>query len=381
MSSYPNQQYYPSSGGGPPLSPVDKKNSYKKGLGFVPNTMGRFIREPITDLLKNAPKIARGQFTTSEKDTFSSELDATIPLFNLEHISQASGDEKVRLVQAFGIGLSQVGFVAIKADNLTHLIDRAHNEMNHYFHQPLDKKVLDWRSNSMQYGFSHIGREIAPNTKYADIKESFFIPPNFSEWPNIPSSFAQTIKEYHAVITGYAKQLTKYIMEYLGQTREDVEGNMGFSKNILRLAYYPSIKPGDESRAFWAAPHVDKNVISITSPGTIPGLQLLTNQGQWKPVLVPKGFLIVNTGMMLQHKTAGLIKARPHRVINPGAQYTRMERFSTVFFATWQDDYSLNPFENCMELATRGMTAKRKRAYLKKYTNMTVARYTQANSN
>jgi isopenicillin N synthase-like dioxygenase len=228
-------------------------------------------------------------------------------------------------------------------------------------------------------GYSPRSREKTSGSTTADIKETFFIPPNFRDWPRGCSAFPRVISQYNSILTEYAKHLTMYVLAYLGQHNEDVMKTRDSAQNILRLTYYPSIKPEDDPKAFWTAPHCDQSLLTLSSAGTIPGLQFLSNHNQWQSVIVPEGFLVLNTGLQLQHKTAGLIKARLHRVINPGGLYTRLERFATIYFTSWSEDYSLNPFENCVELVTRGMSEKKKRAYLEEYSNITVAEKTLGN--
>jgi isopenicillin N synthase-like dioxygenase len=96
----------------------------------------------------------------------------------------------------------------------------------------------------------------------------------------------------------------------------------------------------------WAAAHEDLNCFTLLPPSTVPGLEMLTRQGEWVPVIVPPGYLIINTGEQVQHKTAGLIRATRHRVLNPGGQYAKQERLASIFFGSWSSGFSLKPFEN-----------------------------------
>jgi isopenicillin N synthase-like dioxygenase len=96
-------------------------------------------------------------------------------------------------------------------------------------------------------------------------------------------------------------------------------------------------------------------------------LQLLTKAGEWKQVVVPEGYLIVNTAEQLEFITAGHIQATLHRVQNPGGQYARQDRYATIFFASLASDFKLNPYPNCIEWSTAGMDEAQKNDYLKKY--------------
>jgi len=368
MNSYSNHQSpYPPPGGGKASGAAQsKKNSYKKGLGFVQSSIARAVKDPISELLNTQSTNTKEHSSDNAEDVSIHPSGSTIPLINLDQLSEGSSDDRRRLVQAFGIGLTQVGCVAVEIEYLTPLIEQVYSEMRRYFHQPLEMKILDWQGCDRLFGYSPQGNQTEPIDEKADIKESFFISKNFNQWPSQCRSFSRVMSEYHTILAEYAKHLMKYIFEYLGQSNEDVEYILGNGQNILQLVYNPTIRGGDDSEALWTVPHTNNSAITLISPGTIPGLQILTNQGHWLPVLVPKGFLIVSTGLQMENKTAGLMKAWRHRAINPGGQYTRMERFVTEFLVYWNPNYTLSPFDNCVELMTRGMSKKRKTSYLKK---------------
>lgn len=369
MSSYPGQQPYHPPGGQPPATPPVKKNCYRKGLGFVPSTIGKSDNDPISNLLKAAPTMSKGQFSSTLESNILYESGSTIPLFDVENIALSEGEERKELLQSFGIALTETGFIGIKAENLQALIKSVYSEMKRYFHQSFDVKVLDWQRLELQRGFWYRGCETGPKAPRPDFKESYFVTPDFHEWPARLPSFSRTIGEYHSVMTEINKYLMMFVMEYLDHFDE---ADQGYANHVLRLAYYPAFKPGDDPKGTWSAAHRDKNVMTLLSVGTVPGLQYYSRNGLWEPVVVPEGYLILNTGMLLQHKTAGFMQARWHRVVNPGGKYTRLERLATAFHGMWPDEYSLKPFQNCVDKVTRGMTSSRMEEYLKKYPDITV---------
>lgn len=362
-----NQSYHPVNSGQPAAG---KKNGYQKGLGFIPNSICKSDNDPISRLLKAAPTLSMGQFTSTLEGNAIYDSDATIPLFDIEKISLAQGTERKELVQTFGTAIKQVGFLGIKAFKLKQLINSVYGEMKRYFHQPFEIKLANWQKLELQRGFSFRGSETGPMAPRPDFKESFFITADFTEWPSRLPSFAKTMGQYFSILQDVNHYLTLFLMEYLDHL-EAVHPQP--ANHTLRLAYYPSLKCGDDPKGTWSAPQRDKNVISICSNGTVPGLQYYSRKGYWEPVIVPEGYLIVNTGMLLQHKTAGFIQARWHRVVNPGGKYTRLERLATTFYGTWPEEYSLKPFENCASAVTKGMPFKRAEEYLKKYPDVFVA--------
>jgi isopenicillin N synthase-like dioxygenase len=338
-------------------------NSFKKGLGFIPNSIRRSYHDPIIELVKVLPKFSR--ICASQNRSFP--RDATIPLVNLDHLSETKGDVRKALVKSYGDALRQEGFVAIHAGSLTSLIDQVYLETKGYFHQSFNKKILDWQGYLGLQGYLHQGLEFATGAKQADIKESYYVPVGYNRWPKTRPSFARTITDYQSYMYEYSKSLLKILFEYLGRAHAEVDQALSPRDSILRLSHYPTLKPTDHAEALWAASHKDNNALTVMAPGSIPGLEVLTPQGFWKPVIVPHGYLIVATGEMIEHKTAGLIKARSHRVINPGGRMTLSERYSTQFYGSFHADFSLQPFKECVELVTQGMTPQRKASFLKQY--------------
>lgn len=370
MSNYSSHQpYSPPQGPPPSAAPPAKKNCYKKGLGFVPNTISKTDQDPIALLLKAAPTMTKGQFTSTTHPEALYESEATIPLFDLELLATAEGEQRREMIESFGLALCQVGFLGLKVDNFSSLINSVYREMEKYFHQPFDAKLLNWKKeDGDNRGFSYRGCETGPKAPRPDFKESFFVTHDFSEWPQNQPTFSRAISEFYSVLTEVNKYLMVFLMEYLGNPEEgESEGN-----HLLRLAYYPPFKAGDDPEGIWSAAHKDKYVLSVLTKGTVPGLQYYSRKGLWEPVVVPEGYLIINTGFLLQHKTCGMIQARWHRVVNPGGKYTRLERLSSVFYGSWPDDFSLQPFTNCVERVTSGMSPERKREFVKKYPEMTV---------
>ena len=63
----------------------------------------------------------------------------------------------------------------------------------------------------------------------------------------------------------------------------------------------------------WADEHADINLITALPRATDRGLQVRI-EGRWVDAAAPDGHVIVNSGIMLEHITNGLIGAGWHRV-------------------------------------------------------------------
>ncbi len=123
-------------------------------------------------------------------------------------------------------------------------------------------------------------------------------------------------------------------------------------KNLLRIIHYPPLKAEITNGSILAAEHGDINLITILPAGSQPGLQVLTKDGQWVDVKCNPGWLVINTGDMLQECSKGYYPSTIHRVINPKGKLKSKSRFSMPLFIHPRDEvqlskrYSVNSFLN-----------------------------------
>lgn len=81
------------------------------------------------------------------------------------------------------------------------------------------------------------------------------------------------------------------------------------------------------------------------------GLQLLSPQGTWQEVEVPRGALLVNLGSLMALWTNGRWRSTLHRVTNPPASKfhgSPCRRFSLAYFHKVNLDAPVQPFASCM---------------------------------
>ncbi|KIC75004.1 hypothetical protein DB41_HY00300 [Neochlamydia sp. TUME1] len=297
--------------------------------------------------------------------------DAPIPLFDLCIFEQTQGEKKRELIKQFGDGLKNIGFVAVKVEALQPLIEAAYLEMEKYFNQPLEEKMRDCQEDP-SIGFSPQGRETAAGAYHPDLKETFSIPPNFKEWPANRLKFQEIMSLYHQQFTKLAALFMGYLAEYLNEPPENILIPAMSGNHLLRLAHYPAPKAEDDPQAVWASAHEDLNLLTLLPSAKVPGLQVMTKEGEWKHVNIPKGYILINTGEQLYYKSAGLIRAPRHQVINPGGLYARQRRFASLFFFSWPANFSLIPFAGCLNQVMADMPEGEKEEYIKNFPEMTV---------
>src|SRR5690606_1349493 len=99
---------------------------------------------------------------------------------------------------------------------------------------------------------------------------------------------------------------------------------------LTRAIRYPPMPeaPGGGQHV-WAGEHADINLITALPRATAPGLQVLTEDG-WVDAIAPEGKVIINTGMMLEVISNGVIPPGVHRVV--AAEGYGGERYIVVQF-------------------------------------------------
>jgi len=112
-----------------------------------------------------------------------------------------------------------------------------------------------------------------------------------------------------------------------------------------RAIRYPPMEQAPGETHVWAAEHGDINLITALPRATAPGLQVRTDRG-WEDALPPDGYAIINTGIMLERLSNGIIPAGRHRVVaTPGQQG---ERYSVVQFCHPSPWTILFPLPSCV---------------------------------
>jgi isopenicillin N synthase-like dioxygenase len=107
------------------------------------------------------------------------------------------------------------------------------------------------------------------------------------------------------------------------------------------------LAPGQDH--VWAGEHGDINLVTALPRATARGLQVKVEEGtstQWVDAIPPDDGVIVNTGIMLEHLTNGVVPQGIHRVVadpdQPG------DRYSVVQFCHPTPWTILDPVPSCI---------------------------------
>ena len=196
-----------------------------------------------------------------------------------------------------------------------------------------------------QDGYFPIKSENAKNSKIKDIKEFFHI---YLPWGRIPEDLKENTLKIRQELKKVGIDLLKSIDDL---TPDNIKQNFSMplhdmieksESNLLRIIHYPPlIDEKDDKQAIRAAAHEDINLITILISGSQPGLQVLTEEGEWAEVKSDPGWLVINIGDMLQECSKGHYPSTTHRVVNPPID-SNESRFSMPLFLHPRDEVVLS---------------------------------------
>ena len=258
-----------------------------------------------------------------------------------------------RAIATLGGALETVGFFILEPHPVSpEVVRRAYQVAAEVFALPESAKaqyILPQQRGAG--GFSSLGSEQAKGYTVPDLKEFWHInhyslnAPD-APWPQEVPSFRPVMTRLYQQLMVCAEVLLVACAEYLGQPNDWLVTMATGGNTVLRLAHYPAVgvaPPG----SLRAAPHEDINLITLLCEATAPGLEILTQAGQWLPIQATPGQIVVDTGDMLQSLTNGLFKSTTHRVANP--QSSNQARLSMPFFVHPHPEVDLTPVNSLVD--------------------------------
>ncbi len=301
-------------------------------------------------------------------------IESSLPVVDLRD----ARTDRQRFVQTLGEGLSDLGFVAVVGHPIDEaLLSRCYAAAARVFAlpEPLKREYEDVAAGR-QRGYTPFGIEKAKDQNVFDLKEFWQlgrelpdthpyrldgrIPEN--RFPAEVPEFGEVFREYFLRCEEVAQMLLAAIGEYLALPEGTFAALTRDGNTVARVLYYPDTAGSGAAGAVRAAAHEDINLITLLPASTKPGLELLTRDGRWTPAVVPPNTLVVDTGDMMQHLTAGRLPATTHRVVNPEA--SDGGRYSLPFFVHPHPDAWLTPSDPAFGPPVRAgdMLAERLRA-------------------
>jgi len=281
-----------------------------------------------------------------------------VDLLAFEHGSDAS---KRATIDGVRRSLA-TGFVYTSTDISEDLLDTAYGMLVEFFSMDQATKTRFVAEGAHgQTGYTGLLVETAASSDKPDWKEMLnWASPIASGHPlkrNFPGSYpdqllpdevvpgiSQVLYAFHEAIADIQKRFLRIIAVGIGCHETFFDDMVTDGPTLTRAIRYPSMKDAPRGGHIWAGAHGDINLITALPRATAPGLQVEV-EGEWVDALPPDGKMIINTGIMLERLTNGVLPIGWHRVIaSPGFD---AERYSVVQFCHPRPWTILAPVVTC----------------------------------
>jgi isopenicillin N synthase-like dioxygenase len=285
-------------------------------------------------------------------------------ILDVDLMTYERGDATTKRAIVDGVMRSlRTGFVYAAHDVPEDLLDEAYGMLQQFYSlAPEVKQSFTAPGTHGQTGYTGLLVETAAIADKPDWKEMLNwgreIPEGHPLREKFPSSYpAQVLPEsavpgitkvlgtFHDQVQDLQRRFLRIIAVGLGCHEDFFDMMLHNGSTLTRSIHYPSMKDVPGSGHVWAAEHCDINLITALPRATTRGLQVKLANGNWIDAVAPNGQMIINTGMMLEHLTNGVLRAGPHRVVALPGQ--NEDRYSVVQFCHPTPWTVLAPLSTC----------------------------------
>lgn len=294
----------------------------------------------------------------------SSSTGTSSGILDVDLLAFERGDRAARAAVVDGVRRSLVtGFVYVRHDLSPILIDEAYALLAHFFAlTPEVKQQFVAPGSHGQTGYTGLLVETAASSDVPDWKEMLnwgrALPdghPLRSRYPHrygpqvLPEAavpgISQVLNLFHDRIVDVQTRFLRIIAVAIGCHESFFDRLVTDGAHLSRAIHYPDISEAPSGEHVWAGAHGDINLITALPRASAPGLQVQTADG-WVDAVAPEGQAIINTGMMLEQLTNGVIPTGVHRVVAAPGQ--KGDRYSVVQFCHPTPWTVLSPVASCI---------------------------------
>jgi isopenicillin N synthase-like dioxygenase len=286
-------------------------------------------------------------------------------ILEVDLLAFESGDAAARRAVVDGLMRSlTTGFAYVSHDVSEGLIDEAYGLLERFFSLPAaEKERFVAPGTHGQTGYTGLLVETAASAEVADWKEMLNwgrdVPaghPLRTRFPHryheqvLPEAavpgIAAVLNDFHDAIADLQRRILRIIAVGIGCHETFFDRMLVDGSTLSRAIHYPAMASAPDAPHVWAGEHADINLITALPRATARGLQVkLKAEDRWIDAVAPPGGAIINTGLMLEIVTNGVIPPGIHRVVadpdQPG------DRYSVVQFAHPTPWTILSPVASC----------------------------------
>jgi isopenicillin N synthase-like dioxygenase len=287
------------------------------------------------------------------------------PILDVDLLAFEQGDSQQRQAVIDGVSRSlATGFVYTSHDLSEDMLDTAYGMLEEFFSLPAEEKQRSVAPGTNgQTGYTGLLVETAASSEHPDWKEMLNwgrpVPdghplrlryPHRYHDPVLPENevpgITKVLAELHDRVSVLLRRFLRVIALGLGADEALFESITADAPDLTRAIHYPPmpLAPGDEH--VWAGEHGDINLITALPRATARGLQVKTDTDGWIDAVPPEGHVVINTGIMLDRISNGVIPTGIHRVVgDPGETG---DRYSVVQFCHPTPWATLAPLPSCI---------------------------------
>jgi len=281
--------------------------------------------------------------------------DLNLPLIDLSAFDRKDSDARRSLAERIDSVCRSHGFFYLTGHGIAaETIAAVRAAAESFFARPLDEKMQVARPRGRYRGYiAPMVFARNPGERPPVRYEAFLSGPEVLEadpvvrdsdglvapnrWPVAPESFRPAVQAYYEAVTRVSDRLLMAAALALGQPEDSLLRHFGRRMtNISFLHYFarPGLQGRDDVKG-----HKDTNALTILLPSPVGGLEVLSPEGEWKPVDPIPGAFVVNIGDMMEVWSGGRWRSTMHRVHPPLEQ----ERYSIGYFAVPDYDTEIEP--------------------------------------
>lgn len=286
-----------------------------------------------------------------------SDYLSKVPTLDLSKFTDGNKDDITNFSEDLGNSFNQTGFAIIKNHGLTQEItSNLYSTIQSFFNLDDEKKIKYYFPELYgQRGYVVKGQEHAKGSSKGDLKEFFHIGnPTISNpeniWPIEVDNFEEVGTNAFLTLEKIGLTLLKAIAIYLNLEEDYFTNKVKGGESIMRSIHYYPLKDTDlEDGAVRAAAHGDINLITLLMGASADGLEILTKEEKWIPIISEQDQLVINVGDMLERLTNKKLMSTVHRVVNPSQEKLNTSRYSIPFFMHPKPDMDLTCLDNCID--------------------------------
>lgn len=289
-------------------------------------------------------------------------------ILDVDLLAFEQGGESARRAVVDGVMRSLAnGFVYTTTDLSENLLDEVYERLEMFFGLPIEsKREAAAPGTHGQTGYTGLLVETAAMLDRPDWKEMLNwgdeIPLGHPLQVRFPANYPRRVlpeaqapgisdilMEFHRRVLDVQRRFLRIIAVGIGCAEGFFDEMTTNGSHLTRAIHYPAMDLAPDDGHTWAGEHADINLITALPRATARGLQVKAGdpgEQTWIDVVAPEGHVIVNTGIMLERITNGLIPSGIHQVVadvdQPG------DRYSVVQFCHPTPWTVLDPVPSCV---------------------------------